>query len=75
MADNNHLQNAFLKTLRQDKIAVSIFLISGIKLHGVVEDYDEHVILLKNAVTQMVFKNAISTVVPSQAISVSSASK
>lgn len=72
MADNNRLQDAFLKELRQEKIAVSIFLISGIKLHGVVEDYDQHVILLKNAVTQMVFKNAISTVVPSRAISLSS---
>jgi host factor-I protein len=68
MTDNNQLHDAFLKELVKEKMPVSIFLVNGIKLHGIVDDYDEHVILLKNAVTQMVFKHAVSTVVPSRAI-------
>lgn len=63
---SNQLQDAFLEGLRKDKVTVSVFLINGIKLHGIVDSYDEHVIMLKNAVTQMVFKHAISTVVPAR---------
>jgi host factor-I protein len=43
---------------------VSIYLISGIKLQGQIESFDQFVILLRNAVSQMVYKHAISTVVP-----------
>lgn len=67
---NNTLQEAFLKTLLEEKMPVSVFLISGIKLHGVIDDYDEHVILLKNTITQMVFKHAVSTIVPSRTVSI-----
>ncbi|GGI87057.1 RNA chaperone Hfq [Legionella impletisoli] len=72
MSDNHVLQESFLKALVREKMPVSIFLVNGIKLHGIVDDYDEHVILLKNAVTQMVFKHAVSTVVPSRALNLSS---
>lgn len=58
------LQDSFLEHLHQEQSPVSIFLMSGIKLHGIVEDYDEHVIMLKGVITQMIFKHAISTVVP-----------
>lgn len=58
------IQNSFLAQLKQDEAPVSIFLISGIKLHGVVSDFDDHVIMLKSVTTQMVYKHAISTVVP-----------
>ncbi|MDP3562449.1 MAG: RNA chaperone Hfq [Legionellaceae bacterium] len=58
------LQDSFLESLCNDNIPVSIFLISGIKLHGAIEDFDEHVIMLKGTITQMIFKHAISTVVP-----------
>ncbi len=58
------IQNAFLAQLMKDEVPVSIFLVSGIKLHGVVSDFDEHVIMLKSTTTQMVYKHAISTVVP-----------
>lgn len=68
MGHNNLLQDSFLKALVNEKMPVSIFLVNGIKLHGVVDKYDDHVVLLKNAVTQMVFKHAISTVVPSKAV-------
>ena len=59
------LQDLFLNALRKDKVPVSIYLINGIKLQGMVESFDQFVVLLKNAVSQMVYKHAISTVVPS----------
>lgn len=66
------LQEPFLTKLRDDKIPVSVFLVNGIKLHGVVENFDKHVLMLKNSITQMVFKHAISTVVPARTVSVQS---
>ena len=68
MSINHLLQDSFLEELRKDKVPVSVFLVNGIKLHGVVDNYDEHVIMLKNAITQMVFKHAISTVVPARMV-------
>jgi host factor-I protein len=44
------------------------FLVNGIKLQGQIESFDQYVVLLKNTVTQMVYKHAISTVVPSRAV-------
>lgn len=66
MSANDNLQDSFLNELCKEKIPVSVFLVNGIKLHGVVDKFDQHVILLKNAVTQMVYKHAISTVVPAR---------
>ena len=68
MPQNQSLQTSFLSTLREEKITVSVFLVSGIKLHGVIDAFDNDVILLKNAVTQMVYKHAISTIVPSRVL-------
>ncbi len=68
---NNSLQDIFLNSLKEQNIQVSIFLINGIKLHGIVDNFDQNVVMLKNAVTQMVYKHAISTVVPSQMMNVS----
>lgn len=58
------LQDPFLNTLRQQNTPVSIYLINGIKLQGQIESFDQYVILLRNTVTEMVYKHAISTVVP-----------
>ncbi len=63
------LQDPFLNALRKEHVPVSIYLVNGIKLQGQVDAFDQYVVLLKNAVTQMVYKHAISTVVPSRAIS------
>lgn len=60
------LQDPFLNSLRKEKIAVSIYLVNGIKLQGVIESFDQFVVLLKNTVSQMVYKHAISTIVPSR---------
>ncbi|HKY69569.1 MAG TPA: RNA chaperone Hfq [Gammaproteobacteria bacterium] len=69
MAKGQTLQDPFLNALRKEKIPVSIYLVNGIKLQGQIESFDQFVILLKNAVSQMVYKHAISTVVPSRNIS------
>lgn len=60
------LQDPFLNALRKDKVPVSIYLVNGIKLQGLVESFDQFVVLLKNSVSQMVYKHAISTVVPAR---------
>ena len=67
MPKGQSLQEPFLNALRKEKIPVSIILVSGIKLQGQIESFDQFVILLKNAVNQMIFKSAITTVVPSRA--------
>lgn len=66
MAKGQSLQEPFLNALRKDKIPVSIFLVNGIKLQGQVESFDQFVILLRSTVSQMVYKHAISTVVPAR---------
>ena len=68
MSHNHLLQDPFLDKLRKEKIPVSVFLVNGIKLHGVIDSYDDHVLMLKNSITQMVYKHAISTVVPSRMV-------
>lgn len=62
---NQSLQEPFLNTLRKEQVPVSIFLVNGIKLQGTVDSFDQFVIVLKSSVYQMVYKHAISTVVPS----------
>jgi host factor-I protein len=64
MSKSQILQDVFLNTLRKEKVNVSIFLVNGIKLHGVIDAFDQYVVMLKGQVTQMVYKHAISTVVP-----------
>lgn len=59
-----NLQDKFLADLSKSGEQVAVFLINGIKLHGVIDTFDDQVIFLKNAITQMVFKHAVSTVVP-----------
>src|SRR5437868_14543614 len=66
MTKGPSLQDPFLNSLRKEKIPVSIYLVNGIKLQGIVESFDQFVVLLKNTVSQMVYKHAISTVVPSR---------
>ena len=60
------LQDPFLNTLRKEHVPVSIYLVNGIKLQGQIESFDQYVVLLRNTVTQMVYKHAISTVVPAR---------
>lgn len=66
MAKGYSLQEPFLNALRKEKIPVSIYLVNGIKLQGQIESFDQFVVLLKNSVNQMIYKHAISTVVPAR---------
>ena len=69
------LQDPFLNALRKEHVPVSIYLVNGIKLQGQIESFDQFVILLKNTVSQMVYKHAISTVVPSRPVRLPSATE
>jgi host factor-I protein len=66
MPKGQSLQDPFLNALRKERIPVSIFLVNGIKLQGQIDSFDQFVVLLKNSVSQMVYKHAISTVVPAR---------
>ncbi|HIF17578.1 MAG TPA: RNA chaperone Hfq [Cycloclasticus sp.] len=68
MSKSHNLQDTFLNTLRKEHIPVAIFLVNGIKLQGQIDSFDQYVVILKNAVNQMVYKHAISTVVPARAV-------
>jgi len=68
MSKGHLLQDPYLNTLRKERIPVSIYLVNGIKLQGQIESFDQFVILLKNTVSQMVYKHAISTVVPGRPV-------
>ena len=68
MAKGQSLQDPYLNALRRERIPVSIYLVNGIKLQGQIESFDQVVILLKNTVNQMVYKHAISTVVPARSV-------
>lgn len=66
MSKGHSLQDPYLNALRKERVPVSIFLVNGIKLQGQIESFDQFVVLLKNTVSQMVYKHAISTVVPAR---------
>ncbi|MCB2096818.1 MAG: RNA chaperone Hfq [Parvularculaceae bacterium] len=64
-----NLQDVFLNHVRKDKVAVTIFLVNGVKLQGVVTWFDNFCVLLKReGQVQLVYKHAISTVMPAQPI-------
>ena len=72
MAKNQSLQDPFLNALRKENVPVSIYLVNGIKLQGHVDSFDQFVVVLRNTVNQMVYKHAISTIVPGRMVEVSS---
>ncbi len=72
MSKGQNLQDPFLNALRKERIPVSVFLVNGIKLQGQIESFDQFVVLLKNNVSQMIYKHAISTVVPARNVKIAS---
>lgn len=60
------LQDKFLQGLRESKTLVSLFLVNGIRLQGQVEFFDNYIVAVKSTATQLVYKHAISTIVPVQ---------
>lgn len=68
-AKSQSLQDAFLNSLRKENVLVFIYLVNGIKLQGTIDSFDQYVVYLKSGgICQMVYKHAISTIVPSQPI-------
>ena len=70
MTKGQSLQDPFLNALRRERVPVSVYLVNGIKLQGTIESFDQFVVLLRNTVSQMVYKHAISTVVPARNVRV-----
>ncbi|MFO7580909.1 RNA chaperone Hfq [Guyparkeria sp.] len=75
MAKSQSLQEPFLNTLRREHIPVSIYLRNGIKLQGQIDSFDNFVVLLKNNGSQLVYKHAISTIVPTRPVNIDIAPK
>ena len=70
MSKGQTLQEPFLNALRKEKVPVSVYLVNGIKLQGQIDSFDQFVVLLKNSVSQMVYKHAISTIVPARTVKI-----
>lgn len=68
MSKGQNLQDPFLNALRREHVPVSIYLVNGIKLQGKIDSFDQYVVMLKNSVSQMVYKHAISTIVPARQV-------
>ena len=69
-SDRQNLQDAFLNQVRKEKNSVTVFLINGVKLQGVITWFDNFCILLRrDGQSQLVYKHAISTIMPSQSVS------
>jgi host factor-I protein len=64
MTTVSQFQDTFLKALQKDAVGVALYLVNGIKLQGQIVGFDDDVVFLDNTMTQMVFKHAISTIVP-----------
>ena len=74
MTKGQSLQDPFLNALRRERVPVAVYLVNGIKLQGTIESFDQFVVLLRNTVSQMVYKHAISTVVPARNVRISATS-
>ncbi len=65
MSDANNLQEAILQEVRKDKVPVTLFLMNGFQLRGVITGYDSFVVVLvSDGKQQMIYKHAISTLAP-----------
>lgn len=60
----NNLQDNYLNQLRKDKVPVVVYLINGVRLKGIIKGFDSFVIVLKEATQQLIYKHAVSTIVP-----------
>ncbi len=72
MDNKQATQAPFLNAMRKERIPLSIFLVNGIKLQGTIVSFDQFTVMLKNVTTQIVYKHAIATVVPSRNVRIPS---
>lgn len=70
---SQNVQDDFLNNIRQNKISVTVFLVNGVKLQGLITWFDSFSLLLRrDGHTQLIYKHAISTIMPSEAVEVDS---
>ena len=68
---SQNVQDDFLNNIRQNKISVTVFLVNGVKLQGLITWFDSFSLLLRrDGDTQLIYKHAISTIMPSEAVEV-----
>ncbi|HAT36305.1 MAG TPA: RNA chaperone Hfq [Rhodospirillaceae bacterium] len=66
---NQNLQDVFLNSVRKAKMPVTVFLVNGVKLQGIITWFDNFCVLLRrDSHSQLVYKHAISTVMPAQPV-------
>ena len=71
MPDTMNLQDAILKEVRKDRVPVTLFLMNGFQLRGVIAGYDSFVVVLvTDGKQQMIYKHAISTITPFKPVSI-----
>lgn len=64
-----NLQDTFLNSVRKDKIRITIFLVNGYKLNGVVKGFDNYIVILEgDKGQQLIYKHAISSIIPSKSV-------
>ncbi|MBI5026440.1 MAG: RNA chaperone Hfq [Nitrospirae bacterium] len=67
---NQNLQDLYLNYLRKEKIPVVIYLLNGVRLKGLIKGFDNFVVLIKEGTQQLVYKHAISTIVPEKDVDI-----
>ena len=67
---SKELQDPYLNALHKEKISVAIYLINGIKLQGKIKSFDQFALLLGDPGNQIVYKHAISTIVPIREVNI-----
>ena len=67
---NHNLQELFLNQVRKDKTPVVIFLTNGVRLKGIIKGFDNFVVLLKDANEQLIYKHAVSSIVPEKMVDI-----
>ncbi len=65
-----NLQDSFLNQLRREKIPVTLYLTNGVRLKGTIAGFDNFVILLRESSTQMIYKHAVSTILPERNVDI-----
>lgn len=71
MTANKEIENNFLDKLKVQEVSVTVFLVNGVKLQGIIVWFDDATLLLRrDGHTQLIYKHAVSTIMPSEAIEI-----
>ena len=71
MNTNKEIEEKFLSKLKEYEISVTVFLVNGVKLQGIITWFDEATLLLRrDGHTQLIYKHAVSTIMPGEAVEI-----